>query len=98
MGYGCVSCIIDNSALRGRRRMPNETRFRGRRRDALYPWLARSVQALGLGGKRLITIDDVWHARPELDHAVTRLGIAELVRRGWLRPVGVCGTCEFILG
>lgn len=61
-------------------------------------WLAAVVQDLELGGERLITLDDVARARPELDRAVARQGLAELVRRGWLRPVGVRGTYEFIPG
>src|SRR3954454_4364374 len=61
-------------------------------------WLAGMVQELELGGERLVTIDDLQRARPELDRALVRQGIAHLVRRGWLRPVGVRGTYEFIPG
>lgn len=65
---------------------------------AIPGWLAAVVQELELGGGHLVTLDDVARARPELDRALVRQGIAQLVRRGWLRPVGVRGTYEFIPG
>ena len=37
-------------------------------------------------------------ARPELFRATARLGLAALVKRGWLRPVGVQGVYGFIPG
>lgn len=58
--------------------------------------LAAVVQELELGGERLVALDDVVHDRPDLDRALVRQGIAQLVRRGWLLPVGVRGTYEFI--
>lgn len=61
-------------------------------------WLAAVVQKLELGGEYLITLDDVARARPELDRALVRQGIAQLIRRGWLRPVGVRGAYEFMPG
>ena len=61
-------------------------------------WLAAMVRELELGGQHLVTLDDVARARPELDRALVRQGIAQLVRRGWLRPIGVRGTYEFIPG
>jgi hypothetical protein len=61
-------------------------------------WLAAVVQDFELSGERLITLDDVARARHELDRALVRQGIAQLVQRGWLRPVGVRGTYEFIPG
>lgn len=65
---------------------------------SIPPWLAAVVQELELNGSRLVTIDDIQRARPDLDRALARLGIALLVRRGWLRPLGVRGTYEFIPG
>ena len=61
-------------------------------------WLAAVIQDLELNGSRLVTVDDIQRVRPDLDRAVARQGIASLVRRGWLRPIGVRGTYEFIPG
>jgi hypothetical protein len=41
-------------------------------------WLAAMVQELELGGRYLVTLDDVARARPELDRALVRQGIALL--------------------
>lgn len=61
-------------------------------------WLAPIVQELELNSQSLVTIDDVQRGRPDLTRAEVRRGITDLVRRGWLRPVGVRGTYEFIPG
>ncbi len=61
-------------------------------------WLAPLVQELELTGRTIITIDDIQHARPDLRRATIRQGITDLIRRRWLRPVGVRGTYEFIPG
>lgn len=44
-----------------------------------------------------MTIEDVRRGMPK-DHDAAREAVAELVRRGWLRPIGVRGTYEFIPG
>lgn len=61
-------------------------------------WLAPVIQELELNGATLVTVEDIQRARPELDRAVARLGLAQLVARGWLHPTGVRGTYEFIPG
>jgi hypothetical protein len=61
-------------------------------------WLAPLVQEFELTGQTILTINDIRRARPDLHRAVIRQGITDLVRRGWLRPVGVRGIYEFIPG
>jgi predicted transcriptional regulator of viral defense system len=65
---------------------------------SLPAWLADIVQDFELYGRRLVTVDDVQHVRPELNRALSRQALAELARRGWLVPIGVRGTYEFIPG
>ena len=65
---------------------------------SIPPWLASVVQDLELQGNTLVTVDDIQRARPDLDQATARLGLAYLVRRGWLQPSGVRGVYEFIPG
>ncbi len=62
------------------------------------PWLAPVIQDLELNGSTLVTVDDIQRARPELDRAVARRGLAQLVERGWLHPTNIRGTYEFIPG
>ncbi len=61
-------------------------------------WLASIVQEFELNAQALVTVEDVLCARPDLSRPVARRALAELVRRGWLRPLGVRGTYEFIPG
>lgn len=61
-------------------------------------WLAGVIQELELDRSTLVTVDDIQRARPDLDRAVARRAITDLVRRGWLRPIGMRGTYEFIPG
>lgn len=61
-------------------------------------WLAPIIQDLELNGATLVTADDIQRVRPELDRAVARRGLAQLVERGWLHPTSVRGTYEFIPG
>lgn len=61
-------------------------------------WLADLIQTLELEQARLVTVDDIHRAQPNLDRAVARWAITDLVRRGWLRPIDVQGTYEFIPG
>ena len=61
-------------------------------------WLASVIQELELDRSTLVTVEDVQRARPDLDRAVARRAITDLVRRGWLRPIGRRGTYEFIPG
>jgi hypothetical protein len=61
-------------------------------------WLAPVVQDLELERNALVTARDVRRIRPELDPVTARRALMELVDRGWLRPIGVRGTYEFIPG
>jgi predicted transcriptional regulator of viral defense system len=65
---------------------------------SLPAWLAGVVQDFELHGRRLVSVGDVQRARPELSHALARLALAELVRRGWLVHAGARGMYEFIPG
>lgn len=65
---------------------------------SLPRWLAGVIQEFELNGNTVVTVDDVLRVRPDLDRAVARQGIAELVERGWLHPIGIRGTYEFIPG
>ncbi len=65
---------------------------------SIPPWLAAVVQDFELRGNRLVSVDDFLQARPDLDRATARLGLAYLVKRGWLQPIGVRGVYEFIPG
>lgn len=83
--------------MSGRAKM-NEGAKNPREGRSLPAWLADVVQSFELHARRLVTADDVQRARPELSRGLARLALAELVRRGWLVPVGVRGTYEFIPG
>lgn len=61
-------------------------------------WLAPIVQELELAQRPIISVDDIQRARPLLARSVVRQAITELVRRGWLRPLGIQGAYEFIPG
>ena len=65
---------------------------------SLPAWLAPIVQRLELEGTVIVQFKDIQQARPDLSPAVTRRAATELVRRGWLRPLGFRGTYEFIPG
>jgi hypothetical protein len=65
---------------------------------SLPAWLADVVQDFELHARRLVTVEDVQRARPELSRTRGRRALAELVRRGWLVPLDVRGTYEFIPG
>ncbi len=68
-------------------------------REARYipRWLAPIVQELELEKATLVRVDEVQRLTPLRPSAV-RQAISELARLGWLRPVGVRGTYEFIPG
>jgi predicted transcriptional regulator of viral defense system len=65
---------------------------------SLPAWLADIVQDFELHARRLVSVEDVRRARPELSHAAARLALAELARRGWLVRAGIRGVYEFIPG
>jgi len=65
---------------------------------AIPSWLADVVQAFELDARRLVTVENVLAARPELSPSTARHALAQLVRRGWLAPTGIRGTYEFIPG
>jgi hypothetical protein len=65
---------------------------------SLPEWLAPVVQELELARKALVTAGDVRRIRPDLSPTTARRAIMELVRRGWLHPIGVRGTYEFSPG
>lgn len=60
-------------------------------------WLAAIVQELELERPTLVSVDDV-RRLATLRPSAVRQAISELVQLGWLRPVGVRGTYEFIPG
>ena len=55
------------------------------------------VQEFELNRPAFVTVDDVRRSLPR-DSDAARQAVVELVRRGWLRPLGVRGTYEFIPG
>jgi len=59
-------------------------------------WLAPVVQDFEFEPRRLVGVEDVLRARPDLSRPLARQALAALVRRGWLRPTGVRGTYEFL--
>jgi hypothetical protein len=61
-------------------------------------WLAEVVQAFELDARQLVTVGDVYAARPDLIPSAARHALTDLVRRGWLSPTGVRGVYEFIPG
>jgi hypothetical protein len=76
----------------------HKTAMTTREGRSLPAWLADVVQDFELHARRIVTVDDVQRARPELSRHLARVALGELVRRGWLVPVGVRGTYEFIPG
>lgn len=60
-------------------------------------WLAAVIEEFELNRPAVVTVDEVRRIVPKKPDAVRQV-VAELVRRGWLRPVGVRGAYEFIPG
>lgn len=65
---------------------------------SLPRWLAPFAEQFELEGKTIVRFQDIQRARPELTPSVARRATTELVRRGWLRPLGFRGIYEFIPG
>ncbi|MGH9892590.1 MAG: type IV toxin-antitoxin system AbiEi family antitoxin [bacterium] len=65
---------------------------------SLPAWLAPIIEQFELEGRTIVRLTDIQHARPDLSPAVARNAATQLVRRGWLRPLGFRGTYEFIPG
>jgi AbiEi antitoxin C-terminal domain len=65
---------------------------------SLPAWLGRVVQELELAQAKTVSIDEIQRIEPNLRRSVVRQGATDLVRLGWLRPLGKRGTYEFIPG
>ncbi len=63
---------------------------------AIPGWLAPVVRDFEFDARRLVTVEDVLRARPDLSRPLARQALAALTRRGWLCPTGVRGTYEFL--
>lgn len=64
---------------------------------SLPQWLAPVVEGLELERARIVTVGEVQRLLAK-DRRIVWLAISDLVKRGWLRPVGIRGTYEFIPG
>jgi hypothetical protein len=60
-------------------------------------WLASIIQEFELNRPAFVTVDNLRHSMPKAPDTV-RQAVRELVRRGWLKPLGARGTYEFIPG